>query len=221
MLLACRSRALQGRRVPLPRVVTCCRRWHSHGPGHALSLRMRVVSCAPSRQLTANNMSQWRVAGSGSRTVRSFLHTGHEKGTDEDYVVWHQRQLAVVVDHWRDRNGTEPSAEGLEQMSSLLEDLTRMHSAQNGGALPADADVRTWFRIPASEAMASAASSKKCSADANAAAEELKLKPDEKEWHSLRKFCADWWQETRVEIQRHGCQHVRRSNGTNFLTCQS
>ena len=76
---------LARRRVPLPRVVvTCCRRWHSHVAAPALSLRTCTVSCAPSRQLTADSMSQWRVAGSGSRTVRSFLHTGHEKGTDED-----------------------------------------------------------------------------------------------------------------------------------------
>ena len=175
---------LARRRVSLPRVVvTCCRRWHSHVAEPALSLRTCTVSCAPSRQLTANSMSQWRVAGSGSRTVRSFLHTGHEKGTDEDEGVWHQRQLAVVVDDWRERNnGTEPSAESLDQMSSLLEDLTRMHSAQNSGVLPADADVRTWFGISASEDMASAASSGKRSADA--AAEELKLKNDawQKEW---------------------------------------
>eukprot|EP01043_Picozoa_sp_COSAG02_P048888 COSAG02_NODE_4855_length_4899_cov_2.679167_1_plen_510_part_10 len=154
-------------------------RWRVVGGGikAVRSFLHTTVSYAPSRQLTADSMGRWRVADVGCRAVRSFLHTGHETDTDEDDGLWHQRKLALVVDAWRKRNnGTEPSAERLQQMSSMLEDLTRMHSAQNGGALPTDADVRTWFEISASKDVTSA-SSGNCSADATA--EELKL-PHEK-----------------------------------------
>eukprot|EP01046_Picozoa_sp_COSAG06_P042142 COSAG06_NODE_5329_length_3548_cov_5.822557_3_plen_193_part_00 len=122
-------------------------RWRVVGGGSKTvrSFLHTTVSYAPSPQLANDHsLGRWRVADIGSRTVsvRSFLHTGHEKGTDstdEDEGLWHQRQLALVVDVWRKRNnGTELSAESLQQMSSLLEDLTRMHSAQNGGALPAE-----------------------------------------------------------------------------------
>lgn len=71
-----------------------------------------------------------------------------ERPGDEQLETPRERQLALIAADWRERNaGAEPSVTTLREIRSMLDDLSRIHSAQNAGAPPNDDDVLGWFGI--------------------------------------------------------------------------
>ena len=85
-------------------------------------------------------------AAGGSVTVRRISLTTEDRGGELE--ARRERHLALIIADWRQRkDGAEPSAEELKQMSGMLDDLSEMHRVQNAGAPPDDTHVQQWFGI--------------------------------------------------------------------------
>jgi hypothetical protein len=79
-------------------------------------------------------------------TVRRISLTTEDRGGELE--ARRERHLALIIADWRQRkDGAEPSAEELKQMSGMLDDLSEMHRVQNAGAPPDDTHVQQWFGI--------------------------------------------------------------------------
>ena len=101
---------------------------------------------------------QWSGSeGDGEGKNLSFIQ--RQTLREKEQEAQRERQLAMVVEDWRRRNPDqgEPPPGELMEMTSMLDDMTRMYSTQKDGALPDDARVRTWFGIPGDQSEGPAA----------------------------------------------------------------